>query len=147
MTGICRVYNLIPIKEIDRVFRESSTASAEMDSTFLCFEDVYFTARELIDESWTVLDLGCAYAPQAFIFRDCAQYIGVDAGMKDDIHFQTDNMIFHHMSIQKFIAKHLHELDLEKTLAICSAVPDAEAQQLVRDTFPHNLVWYPGGLL
>ena len=147
MTGTCETYKLIPIKELDRVFKESSTASAEMDSTFLCFEDVYFTAKDLIDESWTVLDLGCAYAPQAFIFKDFERYIGVDIGIKDGVHFQTDNMIFYNMSIQKYIEKHLKDLDLERTFAICSAVPDAEAQKLVRDTFPHQLVWYPGGWL
>lgn len=138
--------NIIPREELDRVFDESDSASAEMDCTFLCFEDVYEDVLANTTPDMTILDLGCAYAPQAFYFKDYAKYIGVDLPFENDVRFKTDNSEFYLMSIQKFIKEVLPglDLDLSKTVAVCSYVPDKEAGQMVADTFPIHLVTYPG---
>lgn len=52
------------------------------------------------------------------------------------------------MSAQTFVETILPKLiedglDLNKTFAICSAVPDEEAQALVAETFPYHQVTYP----
>lgn len=41
MQNSCDTIKIIPNAELDRVFTESDSAGAEMDHTFLCFEDVY----------------------------------------------------------------------------------------------------------
>ena len=50
------------------------------------------------------------------------------------------------MSIQKFIKEELPKLNLnlDKVVAICNAVPDEEARKMVLDTFPRYFVAYPG---
>lgn len=37
----------------------------------------------------------------------------------------------------------IHQFDLDETFAICSYVPDDEAQELVRKTFKNLFVYYP----
>lgn len=49
MKEVCETIKLIPQSELDRVFRDSETASADMDCTFLCFEDVYMKVKEHCD--------------------------------------------------------------------------------------------------
>lgn len=136
---------MIPKKEIDRVF--AGTASAELSRDFLCFELPYKVASQIVPKSWTILDLGCGYAAQAYYFTSHKKYIAVDEIKSDRvIRFQTDNMELHLTSIQDFVRENIKDLDLYHTFAICSAVPDNEAQGLAIREFPHHYVWYPGGM-
>lgn len=50
------------------------------------------------------------------------------------------------MSIQQFVEEVLPalDLDLNNVVAVCNAVPDFEAQVLVKETFPRHYVAYPG---
>ena len=154
----CDLYKKIPREKLDELF-ENSGCSADMDFTFLGFEDTYQKVLELAPESMTILDLGCAYATQSWYFKDHAKYIGVDIGpyygakggietYEDKIKcvLRTDKSEFYFESIQKFIKDTLPTLglDLDNVFAVCSAVPDENARVLVRDTFPNYLDWYPG---
>ena len=140
----CELWSMIPQTEIDRVFH--GTASAELGMDFLAFEKCYKVASLLVPKSWIIFDLGCAYAAQAYYFTHHKKYVAVDHSSKNDcFRFQTDNMEFFNMSIQKFLSMH-HFVDLERIFAICSAVPDKEAQKLTIETFPNHYVWYPGGI-
>ena len=136
---------IIPKEELDRVFKESYSASAEMDGSFLCFEDYYEEVLANTTPDTIILDLGCAYAPQCWYFKDYDRYIGVDLPNFDNIRFQTSNSKFYIMSIQKFIKEILPtlNLNLNKTVAICSMVPDKEALEMVKETFPRHYVVYP----
>lgn len=143
--------HLIPKEEMDRVFTESYSASAEMDASFLCFDDQYREIRDNTSKDKIILDLGCAYAPQSYYFTDFKKYIGVDLpmGFGDEIRFdRTENSEFYIMSIQDFIKDVLPTLpyDLETIVAICNYVPDEQAQQMVIDTFPNHYVYYPSGI-
>ena len=144
MKEVCETIKLIPQSELDRVFRDSETASADMDCTFLCFEDVYMKVREHCHSNTIIIDFGCAYAPQSYWFRDCEKYIGIDLPMRKDIRFHTDNSEMYIMSGQKFIREVLPamELDYDHVIAICSYVPDEELQKLVAETFKYNYVQY-----
>lgn len=51
---------LIPKSEMDRVFRESYSAAAEIGPDFMCFEEAYQTAARVADKDSVILDLGCA---------------------------------------------------------------------------------------
>ena len=136
------LFDLIPIKEIERVFK--GTASAELSYDFLCMDEVYKAVREFVPTSWTILDLGCGYAAQAYYFLDYPKYIAVGLpAMEGMIRFHTDNMELYEMSIQEYIQKYIETLDCRKTFAICSYVPDDNARNLVRECFPNCLVYYP----
>lgn len=155
-------HQLIPQKEINRVFAESYSIGAELDSSFFCFDEPYQRAARVADENSIILDLGCAYAPQSYYFTHCKRYIGVDlpmpqpdpavvqqyklCGRQPEVRFQPDNAEFYIMSIQKFIGEVLPtlSLDMDNVIAICSAVPDEEARALVERTFPVYDVSYPG---
>ena len=77
---------------------------------------------------------------------DHSEYIAVDHdAMNGVIRFRTPNMKFYGMSIQRYIEDHLDDLDLRCTFAICSAVPDRDAEEAVIEYFPNYLCWYPGG--
>lgn len=151
-------HHLIPKSEMNRVFRESYSAAAEIGPDFMCFEEPYQAAVRVADKDSIILDLGCAYAPQAYYFSKCKHYIGVDLPMvrpehplnypniKPETRFHPDNARFYIMTIQQFIQTVLPELklDMNHVIAVCSAVPDTQARQFVIDTFPIHYVSYPG---
>lgn len=104
---LCDLLNkkLIPKKELDRVFTQSMSASAEMDYTFLCFEEPYLEALKYVDKDSIIIDLGCSYAAQSFYFTK-NKYIGIDLPMlssDNEIRFTPPNAEFYIMSIQNFM--------------------------------------------
>lgn len=145
---ICNLLNkkIIPQEELDRVFDNSCSASAEMDISFLCFEDAYEYVLRNTNPSDIIIDLGCAYNAQCWYFKNYDRYIAVDLPMFDNVRFDSGNVEFYIMSIQKFIKGELPKLnlDLNNVVAICNAVPDEEARKMVLNTFPRYFVAYPG---
>ncbi len=147
MIESCRLIEegYIPKKELNRVFEQSEYAGADIDLTFLCFEEVYFHVRDAIDKSFTIIDLGCAYAPQSYIFKNHKGYIGVDCF--EEIRFTTGNAGYYTGTIESFIKMTLPKLnlDMNKTVAIVSYVPGYntdETVKLITDTFKHYFIKY-----
>ena len=139
---VCDLFKIIPKNELERVFSDG-TASAEMDMTFLGFEEVYKSVLNFVPKNLAIIDLGCAYASQAYYFLDYKEYIGCDINIPK-VHFKTPNMQLYEMTIQGFCRMVIKEnWDLRKCFAICSYVPDEEAREIVRNTFPNCLVYYP----
>ena len=140
---ICDCFKRISKEEIDRVFRESESASAEMDPSFLCFEEAYKLASKLANKDTVILDFGCAYAPQSYYFTHCAKYIGVDLPFGNNVRFSPENAEFYLMSGQRFIEKVLPgiECDPYNTIAICSWCPDRKLQEMVK-RFRNHIVCY-----
>lgn len=143
MSEFCELFQMIPKEKIDNMFENSNTLGAECDYTFLGFEEVYKAVTLFVPKSKVIIDLGCAYAFQSWYFRDYRKYIGVDAHIADVL--ETENSEFHITSIQNFI-KHVfpklgHSID--EVFAVCSYVPDKNAREMVRNFFPHCLVYYP----
>lgn len=152
-------HHLIPKEEMDRVFKKSYSASAEIGPDFMCFNEPYQQAACVANKDSIIIDLGCAYAPQSYYFTQCKRYIGVDLPMPapqggyeqypeyvPETRFKPDNARFYIMTIQQFIQTVLPKLklDINHVIAVCSAVPDVQARQLVIDTFPVHYVSYPG---
>ena len=137
-------HNMIPKEELVRVFNESETANGEMDYTFLCFGDEYKNLSEILLKDTVILDLGCAYNPQSYYFKDFDRTISVDLSFGNNVRFQPKNNEIYIDSIQHFIKETLPtlNLDLEKCFAICSYVPDEEAQKMVAETFPYHSIIY-----
>lgn len=141
----CELFRLIPREKLKYLFANSE-ASAELDCTFLGFEDIYKDVLKAVPTDKTIIDLGCAYATQSWYFRGHKKYIGVEICGNNDSVIHTENSEFYFVSIQHFIKELLPTLglDLKDTFAICSYVSDAEARALVAETFPYCRVYYPG---
>lgn len=126
-------------EQMKKVF---SYPDCELESDFLGFVDEY--AEEQIPEDFTVIDFGCYQAVQACYFEHCKKYIGIDNSAPIEYRFPTQNAEYYNTTIQNFIKKIMPtmQLDLNKVYAICSYVPDEEAQKLVADTFPYAKIVY-----
>lgn len=143
----CELFDLIPKDKLDYLFSHSN-AGAELDFSFLGFEDIYRDTLKYLSKNTIIIDLGCGYAAQSYYFRDFGQYIGVDVFGNTDSVIHTENSKFYFTSIQDFIEKTLPRLnlDLNNVFAICSYVPDNNAQSLVVQTFPNCRVYFPGSI-
>lgn len=134
---------LIGKEEANRLF---SYEMCELDPTFIGFLDTY---RNLADFSkdYAIIDFGCYQAFQAAYFKDHEAYIGVEPAVPLNARFCPENASHFKMSGQRFIEECLpimvrHGLDLDKTIAVCSWVPDRELWKLVEETFPNYRIKY-----
>lgn len=145
MKNPCELFQIIPRDKIDHVFEMSQTVGVELDHTFLGFENVYKAVTLFVKKNRVIIDLGCGYAFQSWYFRDYKKYIGVDIFTKSEDVLETDNSEFYFMSIQKFINEIFPILGYQKedVFAVCSYVPDEEANKMVRECFPYCLIYYP----
>ena len=131
-----------PKEQLSKVL---SQEMCDIDGDFLGFTDVYEHLAAIIPKHWTIVDLGCAYAPQSWIFKDHKEYIGVDKS--DCEKFHAPNSSFFISSIEEFVKNHLKEFDQETTFAICSYVPPwgADNMKIARDNFKNVFTYYPSG--
>lgn len=145
MTEVCELFKLIPRDKIDQIFQTSYTVGAECDISFLGFEEVYKAVTMFVPKRKIIIDCGCSYAFQSWYFRDYQKYIGVDCGSSINDVLETENSEFYFVTIQHFIKKVFPTLghSLDDVFAICSYVPDGESREMVRNFFPHCLVYYP----
>lgn len=145
MNEPCELFNLIPREKVDHVFRTSQTAEAECAYDFLGFEEIYKAVTMFVPKSKVIIDCGCAYAFQSWYFRDFCKYIGIDCDSSINDVLQTENSEFHFVTIQHFIKNIFPALGygLDDVFAICAYVPDNNAREMVRNFFPHCLVYYP----
>ena len=141
------VLNLIPMEVVDRLFKKNYRMAGNLCPSFMGFTRVYKSLLNIVPKHFTIIDLGCCYAAQCYYFKDYKQYIGVD--VLEEERFATENTIHYQKSIQIFIEHILPSLNLnlKQCFAICSYVPDEEATELARKTFPNILVYYPSGSL
>lgn len=140
--------SLIPREQLDRVF---TSEVCDIGPEFLGFMHIYDSLAKVIPKDWTVVDLGCAYAPQAWLFAGHARYIGVDLPWESNWlpakleRFIAPNTTIFEMSIEEFIGAHIADLDLKTTFAICSYVPPwgGDNMKRVRDAFMNVFTFYP----
>lgn len=137
--------SLIPDDEYHEVMSQDM---CELDSEFLGFVDVYKNLSRIIPKGSIVIDFGCYLAAQSYFFARHKMYIGVDVvSMR---RFTPPNSVHYTMSIQNFIQievpKLFEEYDELKPCAICSYVPDFQATEMVRKTFPNVFCYYPCGV-
>lgn len=134
-------FHLLPEDQLARVFGQDM---CDIDPEFLGFTHIYFALAGIIPKHWTVVDLGCAYSPQAFIFKDHRAYIGVDIGLAKE-RFAAPNTTHHIISIAEFAAKHAPSLNQSTTFAICSYVPawHDDNVAIARATFKNVFTYYP----
>lgn len=142
--------SLIPDDEWKRVMK--SAASAEIDINNCCCGfggRTYYNLSKMIPKDWTVIDFGCAYNPQSYLFTHHARHIAIEPPQGDsDFHFEffkAPNTELLFMTGQDFLDNELHkyDLDLNKTFAIVNYVPSGACNLRVRETFHNLYVFYP----
>lgn len=147
MIELCRLLKeeIVPKEEFRRVLRESETAGVEIGMEFVCFEDDYYFVKDHITDDDIVIDLGCGYDPQCFLFTNNERYIAVDYGIEDGVHFDDGHVEFYNQTIQDFLTKTLPALNLpmSRVVAICNAVPDNEARDMAEQMFDRFYIAYP----
>ena len=147
MIQTCDLFKQIPKEKLEYLFKHSD-ASGELDATFLGFEDPYRVVKDIADKDMVIIDFGCAYAAQSWYFRDHVKYIGVDGWSDKDSVIHTENSEYYFTTIQDFIKRAWPVLQYtgmttDNVFAVCSAVPDKEAREMVLTTFKNCLDWYP----
>lgn len=130
----------------DQLGRIMNQFCGDIAPEFLGFVGIYERLAEIIPTHWTVVDLGCAYAPQAFFFKEHKAYIGVNLGPVED-RFAAPNTTHYAMPIEEFCKEHLGCLDQQTTFAICSYVPPwhADNMKIARESFKNVFTYYPAG--
>lgn len=142
------VRSLIPDMEMKLVM--NSDARAEICANdLMCGGATYYYLSRMIPKDWTVIDFGCAYNPQSYLFQDHKRHIAIEPKWLDkDFHFeyfQAPNTELLFMTGQEFIENELPKmnLDLDKTFAIVNYVPSGACNLMVRETFKNVWAYYP----
>lgn len=132
----------IPPNQYNKVLSQDM---CDIDQEFLGFLDQYIYLAKIIPKHFTVIDFGCAYAPQAFCFTEHKRYIGVD--ISDCQRFKSDNTKHYKMSTDQWIEKYLKDIDVDETFAICTYVPPCvkDSITLVKENFKNVYTFYPHG--
>lgn len=119
-----------------------ASGMCDIEPSFMGFVRIYRNLSEIIPKHFTVVDLGCAYAPQCWYFRDHAGYIGVDIG--DHHRFHMPNTIHYSMSISDFI-RDVRPSIIDPVFAICSYVPPwgEDNMKITQLAFTHAFTYYP----
>lgn len=150
------LWQILPEDQKNLVFK--GTAQAEIQPDYLGDILTYKRLAELIPLHWTVVDLGCSYNAQSFLFEKHRRHIAVDFGNnynedgEDFDHlktfrFQAPRCEFFDMTIKQFIDAHVDSLDLTTTFAILNWVPPwiDDNNALVRQAFRNMFILYPAG--
>jgi hypothetical protein len=137
------------IEKIDPTFwpRCREYKYCDIDQEFMGFTDIYKHLAKIIPKDKIVVDLGCAYAPQAVYFTKHKKYIGVDLVRFDTPRVKTDNSEYNLMTIKEWVDRELPKYKKEELFAICSFVPPwhGDNQRIVRENFLDVFVYYPRG--
>lgn len=139
-TEVDPAWHLMPSDQIDGVLN----GACDIGPEFLGFTAVYIALASIIPKHWTVVDLGCAYAPQSLIFGSHKAYVGVDVSGR--ARFSAPNTQHYTMTIAAFIAEHGINFDQDRTFAICSYIPcwyGQDARDLTRAAFKNAFTFYP----
>ena len=104
----------------------------DINKEFMGFVSIYKHLSHIIPKEFTVIDAGCAYAPQSEYFKDFAGYVGIDF-VPTDTRFVTENSIHFQEDANKFLnSEYSKNIDKEKVFVIINYVPYSE---LLLDNF------------
>ena len=122
-----KILSEVDKKQLNKIF---SFPEMELEPDFLGFLEVYQELAKRIPKRFAIVDLGCNHAFQAWLFREHMLYVGVDNGIPAEYRLRTENANHFDMSIQDFLKTHYKNMFINKTVFICSYVPDIEARKL-----------------
>ena len=121
----------------------------ELDCQFLGFIDEYARARDLAVRHGLrhVIDFGSYVALQCFLFDDPEhfdRYESVDTCELQRFHCCRINSAESFELIQEYVSRNGDSPYKDGILAVCIAVPDEEAMEMVSETYPNHFITYPG---
>lgn len=137
------IIHLLPKEQVEDICKEYA---GDIDVSFLGFTQIYKNLSEIIPKHFTVIDFGCGYNPQCFLFQEHKRFIAVNPDMGKV--FKTSTCELYNMTTGEYIEKHLHEHNIEETFAICAYVPPwygEDSIELVRHNFKNVFTYYPHG--
>lgn len=143
-----KILSEIPKEVLDEMHQNGSHFFGECNYEFIGFMEAYYHLSFLIPKDWTVIDIGCAYNAQCYLFKEHKKYIAVDLSVPLKDMFCLDNTDCWNISSGKFISDILptYHLDLDRTFAICNFVPDWNSEspiELVKSNFKNVYTFYP----
>ena len=110
----------------------------ELEPTFLGFSRTYELLADLIPLHYTVIDLGCNCAFQAYYFQRHKKYIGIDSSVPITSRLETGNSIHFQMNLLDF------KPEDSPNFAICNYVPGHEnIRRDMADKYDSMYVFYP----
>ena len=133
------LFDMAPKEQRDAIMK---VAYGDIEPEFLGFVGFYKHLSEMIPRHFAVLDIGCAYAPQAFLFQEHRAYVGVDPS--DGPRFSAPNTTHITATAGDYIRRGVFPSG--PIFAICSYVPkwhDEDPRALVRNTFENVFTYYP----
>jgi hypothetical protein len=137
------IYKQLDLAQIEKVF----SGKCDIDAEFMGFLTVYKRLSEIIPLNFSVVDLGSAYAPQGFFFRNHKAYIAVEPG--DHELFIQPNQETFKMTAMRFCCQARYSiLDQDETFAIASYTPPwygENAITVARMSFKNVFTFYPHG--
>lgn len=133
-------------EEADRLF---AYEFCEVNRQFLAFLENYKDLSETLPADFTIIDVGGYMSFQADYFKHFARYISVEPAVPAEYRLRQANAVHYEQTAQSFVAETLpmliaDGLDMNKTFAICSGVPDKNANKAVMNTFKYFRIAYPG---
>lgn len=139
---LCELKSIIPEFEYNEIL---SQEYCELDSGFLGFIDIYNAISLIVPKEMCIIDFGCYLSAQSYFFKDHSLYIGIDTIKLK--RFKPKNAIHYIIDIETYINEELPKLldkvMLDSIFAICSYVPDFNANKLIRETFTNVFSYYP----
>lgn len=109
------------------------------EETFLGFLQVYHLGLQMLSTKARILDFGCGWAAQSYMFGDFEEYIGIEPNIKPNLRFAVSNTKHIQQTAQEFIKQNKKD-DTLSSFAFCSYVPDTIAQKLIAETYPNHLI-------
>lgn len=140
------LYRALAAAVPDQMRRIMGSRMVDIEPQFMGFVATYRLLALLIPRDWTVVDLGCAYAPQCWYFRAHRRYVGVDLGSLRR-RFAMPNTLHLRANITDVLAVWRASNPLE-TFAICNYVPPWHGfeRRAIAAVFPNLFSFYPAPL-
>lgn len=149
----CDLYNMWNERDPEVVRDMLRQPYCTLDYTNMGAEKEYQKVRDIFPKDMTIIDFGGGMAAQCIYFEDYETYICVDPVKEynpDSSHelkrFALKNTIHYEDFAQNFIQKTLPALhyDLNKICAVMINVPDEDAMNMIKETFPNYYLAFPG---
>jgi len=135
-----QLVNVLPNDQWDNVMYQEY---CDIDPSFVGFVNHYYHLSKIIPKGMTVIDIGCAFAPQSYYFQEHKQYIGIDDGLLK-YKFTFDNSLFYNINIHKFMKEvypNKYKEQKESIFWICNYMPYSIDD--LRQEFKHIYYYYP----
>lgn len=147
----CRdVTERIGKKKMQKIY---SYPDCELEYDYLGFLENYYDLEDKIPKNFTIIDVGCYLGVQAEYFKNHKKYIGLEPFLDaKDLRKYTNqypNTVYLRLTAADFLKdfekmKKEYDIDIEKTMVICSYVPAFKETSALADFFPYIRVIYPG---